>query len=70
MPQSSLPQVKHIVFLMLENRSLDNVLGWLYRDSQPQHWYPPAPPGIDPPYKYDGLVENEDSNPSPQTGQP
>jgi phospholipase C len=70
MPQSTLPQVKHIVFLMLENRSLDNVLGWLYGDSQPQHWYPPARPGIDPPHKYDGLVENRYSNPSPLTGEP
>ncbi|KQU77159.1 MULTISPECIES: alkaline phosphatase family protein [unclassified Rhizobacter] len=27
-------RVKHIVYLMLENRSLDNVLGWLYADGQ------------------------------------
>ena len=27
---SILPQVKHIVVLMLENRSLDNLLGWTY----------------------------------------
>lgn len=28
-----MPQIKHIVHLMLENRSLDNVLGWLYADT-------------------------------------
>lgn len=27
-----LPQIDHIVVLMLENRSLDNLLGWLYAD--------------------------------------
>ncbi|NKI70131.1 phosphoesterase [Collimonas pratensis] len=27
-----LPQVEHIVVVMLENRSLDNMLGWLYAD--------------------------------------
>ncbi|WP_173002972.1 alkaline phosphatase family protein [Chitinophaga sp. SYP-B3965] len=28
-----MPQIKHVVHLMLENRSLDNVLGWLYADT-------------------------------------
>lgn len=44
--------IKHIVYLMLENRSLDNVLGWLYSDGQspsPNVIYLPtkviAPPG-------------------------
>jgi hypothetical protein len=32
-----LPQIKHIVVVMFENRSLDNICGWLYRD-------PAAPP--------------------------
>lgn len=26
-----MPQIDHIIYLMLENRSFDNVLGWLYR---------------------------------------
>ena len=26
-----MPQIKKIVWLMLENRSLDNLLGWLYQ---------------------------------------
>jgi phospholipase C len=31
-------EIKHIVYLMLENRSLDNVLGWLYDDPKgPPH---------------------------------
>lgn len=50
MPDSTLPQIKHIVFLMLENRSLDNLLGWLYADgATPNFW----PPGRRQPY--DGL---------------
>lgn len=31
----SLKKIKHIVVLMMENRSFDNVLGWLYDDRQP-----------------------------------
>ncbi|MGH2687376.1 MAG: alkaline phosphatase family protein [Actinomycetota bacterium] len=31
-------KIDHIVVLMLENRSLDNVLGWLYADEQPQRF--------------------------------
>jgi phospholipase C len=30
-----LPQIKNIVFLMLENRSFDNLLGWLYTGTTP-----------------------------------
>lgn len=49
-------RIKHIVYLMLENRSLDNVLGWLYADGQrPDHVI--APPGYDKP-DYHGLREN------------
>ena len=33
--------IKHIVYLMLENRSLDNVLGWLYSgEDQPINFIP------------------------------
>jgi phospholipase C len=36
-----LPQIKKIVYLMLENRSLDNLLGWLYAgDEQPAVVFP------------------------------
>ncbi len=34
-------QIRHIVHLMLENRSLDNVLGWLYETELPAHVIPP-----------------------------
>ncbi len=34
--------IRHIVYLMLENRSLDNVLGWLYEDGSPRHVLPPG----------------------------
>lgn len=54
-----LPQIKTIVFLMLENRSLDNLLGWLYEGSAPQHLYPAdsLPPN------YNGLRKGAFSNP-------
>ena len=36
-----MPQIETVVFLMLENRSLDNVLGWLYDGDKPARVYPP-----------------------------
>jgi phospholipase C len=46
--------IKHVVVLMLENRSLDHVLGCLYDEVKdpPQHMIPAAPPG------YDGVLRN------------
>ncbi len=57
-----LPQIDHIVVLMLENRSLDNMLGWLYADQEnrPAHNVPMPPDSR--PY-YDGLVEGKCFNP-------
>ena len=60
MPEPILPQVKNIVFLMLENRSLDNLLGWLYKDSVPGYFYPDSPKQAQP---FDGLVEKKFFNP-------
>ena len=34
-------QIETVVYLMLENRSLDNVLGWLYDGDKPAIVYPP-----------------------------
>ena len=31
----ALKKIKHIVVLMMENRSFDNLLGWLYDDESP-----------------------------------
>lgn len=53
--------IKHIVYLMLENRSLDQVLGWLYNENNPPKKNIPAQ---DKP-TYDGLQTtfyNEDVN--------
>ena len=52
-------QVKNIVMLMLENRSLDNLLGWLYDGDQPEHVFP-----RDSPAGYDGLVAGRYFNPA------
>jgi hypothetical protein len=49
-------QIEHIVYLMLENRSIDNVLGWLYADTgnHPQYNIPAQNPPV-----YYGLEENK-----------
>jgi phospholipase C len=48
-------KIKHIVVLMLENRSFDNVLGWLYApDNRPQRNIPRENPPT-----FDGLVANQ-----------
>jgi phospholipase C len=59
MSSTFLPQIKNIVFLMLENRSLDDVLGWLYSGSKPRHVFPP---GSQP--AYDGLLPDAFYNPA------
>lgn len=34
--------IEHIVYLMLENRSFDSVLGWLYENDKPRQMIPPS----------------------------
>lgn len=57
--------IEHIVYLMLENRSFDNVLGWLYENESPNHFIPSLPKSI-PQIEYDGLQNgnyyNENDN--------
>lgn len=50
--------IEHIVYLMLENRSLDNVLGWLYERGETQHVVSLEPP-VDPvpPDHFDGCLD-------------
>ena len=38
-------QIEHVVVLMLENRSFDSLLGWVYENGQPEHNTPPFNPG-------------------------
>lgn len=56
---SNLDNIEHIVVLMLENRSFDNVLGWLY-----DYENNPAPFNKPPKGTYDG-VNSSMSNPDP-----
>ncbi len=56
----NLKQIEHVVVLMLENRSFDNVLGWLY---DPAH---PAPFNIEPPPNFEGVYGKQLSNPGPR----
>ncbi|HET9867811.1 MAG TPA: alkaline phosphatase family protein, partial [Nitrospira sp.] len=48
--------IEHVVLLMLENRSLDNVLGWLYDDNKPDD-KPKRFIGADQTPRYHGLQE-------------
>ena len=41
--EDDLPDVRHVVVLMLENRSFDNILGWAYSALRPPHFIPPGP---------------------------
>jgi phospholipase C len=62
-----LPQIEHVVVLMMENRSLDNLLGWIYPNgAQPAQV---LPAGSSP--SYNGLVPTlSNSDPSVNNGQP
>ena len=62
-----LPQIEHLIVVMLENRSLDNLCGWLYADAPPAH---SIPQGGDP--IFDGLNAGlwNPSNSSYFQGQP
>lgn len=42
-PEAELPDVRHIVVAMFENRSFDNVFGWAYSALKPPHFVPPGP---------------------------
>lgn len=52
-----LDKIDHVVVLMLENRSLDSVLGWLYADDQPKRFV-----GADTTPTYQGLQTGNYSN--------
>jgi phospholipase C len=52
-------KIAYFVVLVLENRSFDNVVGWLYADqnNRPKYNIPPFPEGREPVYY--GLFENQ-----------
>ena len=56
----SLQQIEHVVVLMLENRSFDNVFGWLYDPTNP------APLNTEPLANVEGLYGKNLSNPGPK----
>src|SRR5439155_20204875 len=61
---SNLDKIDHIVVLMLENRSFDNMLGWLYDSTNP-------PPYDKPPrgQAFEGVAGKNLSNPIPPYAQ-
>jgi phospholipase C len=63
MATNLLGRIEHIVVLMLENRSFDNLLGWLYDPANP------APFNRVPPGNFEGVYGKPLSNLTP-TGQP
>jgi phospholipase C len=61
---NSLSRIKHIVVLMLENRSFDNILGWLYDpDNDPPFQVPPRG------QSFEGVTRKELTNPRPDGGE-
>ena len=66
MSSPSGPTITNIIVVMLENRSYDNVLGWLYNPSN-QPPYNQAPPGQ---ASLDGLTGNETNPPVQKGGDP
>ena len=58
----SLDKIKHVVVVMLENRSFDNLLGWLYADQDNQA---PRVLPTDSSPRYDGLTPDTYSNSLP-----
>ena len=52
--------IEHIVYLMLENRSFDHALGWLYQKDKPKHFIP------DTNQVYNGLLTGNYYNPDAQ----
>jgi phospholipase C len=61
---ANLKQIEHIVVLMLENRSFDNVFGWLYDPANP------APFNKEPPANFEGLCGKNLSNYGPKGNVP
>lgn len=37
-------RIEHVVVYMLESRTMDSVLGWLYQEGSPAHWIDAEPP--------------------------
>ena len=58
MPDNQLGRIQHIVVVMLENRSFDNLLGWLYDPANP------APFNQKPPNNFEGVYGKDLSNPT------
>ncbi len=44
-PVKPMQRIEHVVLLMMENRSFDSLLGWLYEHDDPSHHVPPLRPG-------------------------
>ncbi|HXI22966.1 MAG TPA: alkaline phosphatase family protein, partial [Pyrinomonadaceae bacterium] len=61
--ENQLDRIDHIVVLMMENRSFDNVLGWLYDpDNDPP--FDKAPRG----QTFEGVSGKDLTNPRPHGG--
>ncbi|MDE2514868.1 MAG: hypothetical protein KGL12_02465 [Rhodospirillales bacterium] len=60
--EAILPQIDHVVVLMLENRSLDHLLGWLYDGMPPPARFIPAGSA----QVFDGLMAGTFSNTDPR----
>lgn len=61
---NQLSQIEHVVVLMLENRSFDNLLGWLYDPANP------APFNTQPPGNFNGVYGKNLTNSGPKGSLP
>ncbi len=59
MANGPLSKIKHVVVLMLENRSFDNLLGWLYDPGNPKPPFNQRPPA-----NFDGVSGKNLTNPN------
>jgi phospholipase C len=63
MANNAMEQIKHLVVVMMENRSFDNLLGFLYADvnNQPPINIPAPPSGAQ--TTFDGLIDSNPTSP-------
>jgi phospholipase C len=63
MANNAMDQIKHLVVVMMENRSFDNLLGFLYADvnNQPPINIPAPPSGAQ--TTFDGLIDSNPTSP-------
>jgi phospholipase C len=63
MADNAMDQIKHLVVVMMENRSFDNLLGFLYADANNNPPINIPPPSLGGQTTYDGLIDPNPASP-------